>query len=381
MESKIFQVLSEAEPFSEYYGGGTSRWTANVVRNDADTIVLCPETDGTWRFPADRVRCIPSLLRYRRFQSATKYRAPWPVARALLRRILSGGLYDLLPGDIVWVQNRPEFATALVPFVKKRKAKLVLHMHNSHIVACPEEIIRSMAADRIVFCSKFLRDESLAKYPCLQEAAVIVPNGADDEVFFPIPPEQKALRNGRPPVVLFVGRLIPEKGVHVLLGAMRILHQRGVPALAKIVGGANFGSNASTPYVDELRRNAPPNVQFCGYVDLKELGNQFRDADIFCCPSVWNESFAAINMEAMACSVPVVATRTGGTPEAFVDGGGILVAPSSEQELATALETLAVSPEQRNRLAREGYASFRKNFTWQAVHQHYRKVIEALRAC
>lgn len=380
MESKIFQVLSEAEPFSAYYGGGTARWTANVVRDDADTIVVCPESDGTWGFPSERVRSVPAMVQYRKFLKLSKHRAPWIVKKYLLKKALQSGLHDLLPGDIVWIQNRPEFASAIAPFVKKRKAKLVLHMHNSHIVGSPRQYIQSLRADKIVFCSKFLRDESLDKYPRFRDVAVIVPNGADDQVFFPIPLEQKLARNGRPPVILFVGRLIPEKGVHVLLGAMRILHERGVPALAKIVGGANFGSNATTPYVDELRRNAAPNVQFCGYVELTELGNQFRDADIFCCPSVWNESFAAINMEAMACAVPVVATRTGGTPEAFVDGGGILVAPNSEQELAAALESLALDRSYRDSLAKEGYASFQKNFTWKAVHQHYRKVIDSLKA-
>lgn len=381
MESKIFQVLSEAEPFSAYYGGGTSRWTANVVRDDADTIILCPEADDTWGFPGNRVRPVPGLLQYRRLIKATRHRQPWAVTKFFLRRALKSGLQDLGTGDIVWIQNRPEFAAAISSFVKQRGAKLVVHMHNSHIAAAPPSIIRSLGADRVVFCSKFLRDEALGKHPSLKNAAVIVTNGADDSVFFPLQAEQKATRNGRPPVVLFVGRLIPEKGVHVLLGAMRILHERGVPALAKIVGGANFGSNATTPYVDNLRQTAPPNVQFCGYVELSELGNQFRDADIFCCPSVWNESFAAINMEAMACAVPVVATRTGGTPEAFVDGGGILVAPDSEQELARALQALALDRAQRDSLAKEGYASFLKNFTWKAVHQQYRKVIESLRAC
>jgi spore coat protein SA len=381
MESKIFQVLSEAESFSEYYGGGTSRWTANVVRNDADTVVVCPESDGTWGFPTDRVRRVPALVKYRRFQHTTKGRMPWPIAKGILHRVLAGGLYDLVPGDIVWVQNRPEFVTAVGPFVKKHKARVVLHMHNSHIVNSPERIVRSLAVDRIVFVSKFLRDESLAKYPHLREVSVVVPNGADDAVFFPPPADQLATRNGRPPIILSVGRLIPEKGIHILVGAMRILHERGIPALAKIVGGANFGSNVTTPYVDELRRTAPPNVQFCGYVEAAELGNLFRDADIFCCPSVWNEPFAAINMEAMACAIPVVATRTGGTPEAFVDGGGILVEPNSEEELATALRTLVTDPSQRDQFAREGYASFRKNFTWQAVHQHYRNVIESLKPC
>jgi glycosyltransferase involved in cell wall biosynthesis len=82
----------------------------------------------------------------------------------------------------------------------------------------------------------------------------------------------------------------------------------------------------------------------------------------------------------MACALPVVATQTGGIPEVFAEGGGILVPPNSEQELASALENLILHSAQRDELSRMGYASFQRNFTWQAVHQQYRNVIESLKA-
>jgi len=108
------------------------------------------------------------------------------------------------------------------------------------------------------------------------------------------------------------------------------------------------------------------------------LGDLFRDADIFCCPSVWDEPFGMVNVEAMASQLPVVATRSGGVPEAFFEGGGLVVERGSEYALAQAIETLVTDSTLRFRLAQEGYESFRRNFTWQTVRERYHEIVEQL---
>ena len=378
MARKIYHILTEAEPFSSFHGGALSRWVAGTLREDEDAVVVCAESDGSWGFPAERVRILSALGAYGRWmKKATGFPVPWPIRKSLIRRVFIRGLHDLRAGDVAWVMNRPDFAAAITPFVAKRGARLVLHMHNSHLVECSQKVMRELAPDRIAFCSRFLESAALARHPHLPPTAVI-PNGADDRLFFPAAMNTNSCMCV--PEILFVGRLVPEKGAHVLVEAMRKLHERGVRAVAKIVGSAAFGNNQATGYVESLHNAAPENVEFLGYGDPEKLGEQFRSADIFCCPSIWDEPFGMINVEAMATRIPVVATRCGGIPEIFSEGGALLVGPDSAGELAEAIEILIRDPALRNRLANEGYTSFQKNFTWGAVHQRYREVIEALAA-
>jgi glycosyltransferase involved in cell wall biosynthesis len=125
-------------------------------------------------------------------------------------------------------------------------------------------------------------------------------------------------------------------------------------------------------------RDAPENIEFGGYRSASGLAEEFRRADIFCSPSVWEEPFGLVNVEAMACALPVVATRGGGVPEVFAGGGGILVERGSANELASALEKLIVDRSLRLELAMEGYRSFQRKFTWKTVHRRYREVLASL---
>lgn len=376
MDRHIYHLLTEIEPFSRFHGGAISRWVGSTVADDQDTSVLCTEADDTWAFAPNRVRLIPALAQRAKFCKAMGRALPWPANKVLLSQVLKAGLNDLKAGDVVWVHNRANLAAAISSYVKKRGARLVLHMHNSHLTTTSTRVLRDLKADRTVFCSKFLEAEALQAYPRLGATGAI-PNGADEDIFYP-PANPVKFHNGRPLEVLFVGRLVPDKGAHVLVHAMRLLADRNVPARARIVGSGWFGNNNTTPYVDELHRVAPANVEFAGYVDPDKLGDEFRQADILCCPSVWNEPFGMINVEAMATRIPVVATRCGGIPEIFAEGGALLVEPNSPQEIADACERLIEDARLREQLAEEGFRSFQRNYTWRSVHQHYREVVEAL---
>jgi spore coat protein SA len=119
-------------------------------------------------------------------------------------------------------------------------------------------------------------------------------------------------------------------------------------------------------------------VALDGYYAGADLADQFRKAHIFCLPAVYNDPFPLAVIEGMASGLPVVATRRGGIPEALREGGGVLVAPSSPEELAKALQELVTNAELRGRVGREGYASYKKNFTWQRVRRQYHEIVNAL---
>ena len=182
------------------------------------------------------------------------------------------------------------------------------------------------------------------------------------------------------PTVLFAGRLVEEKGVHVLLEAMRLLEQQHVPLQAQIVGSSHFGMGEETNYVRRLKANPPASVRFFAYRSGAALGDLFREADIFCSPSVWEEPFGLVNVEALASGLPVVSTRGGGTGEVFAGGGGILVERGSAVQLANALRRLAEDSQLRTRVGQQGYAAFLERFTWSNARAKVLEVQKALSA-
>jgi spore coat protein SA len=287
---------------------------------------------------------------------------------------LLGGLERLNSGDILWVHNRPESAFALAPLVHAAGARLVLHMHNSHLLEQPAHRIQGAGIDRFVFVSKYLEGESRERFPGIADSTVLY-NGADETMFSP--PSM-----GRPdravPQILFASRLVRDKGAHIFLGAMRQLAAAGVKAKGIVVGASHFGGSKTTAYIGELHAMAPPNVELRPYCSGRELAEMFREVDVFCLPSVWQDPFPLAPLEAMACRLPVVATLSGGIPEAFAEGGAILVGRGSVDELAAALRELVTTPERRRELGAAGYVSFHKNFTWGIVRQRYRRIIESL---
>jgi spore coat protein SA len=301
----------------------------------------------------------------------------------LLRRIFAPLLRRIRHGDIVWIHNRPEFALALTPTLHQAGAQVVLHMHNSHLVEWPTTLVERVRVDRIVFVSQFLLDEAQRKFPRLPRAEVLY-NGADGVIFHRAEtspahlPAYGEATEAKSPVVLFAGRLVKDKGVHVLVESMRLLSEQGIALRAWIVGGADFSGGQQTEYIERLKAAAPETVSFLPYRTGASLGELFRQADIFCSPSVWDEPFGMVNVEALASGLPVVSTRVGGVPEVFREGGGILVERGSSQELADALRLLAQDQELRSQLARQGYETFTRRFTWSVARSRVHEVLRSL---
>jgi glycosyltransferase involved in cell wall biosynthesis len=247
-------------------------------------------------------------------------------------------------------------------------------MHNSHLIEQPAEWIVESRIDHFVFVSSYLQTEAIGCFPFLNNTSVLH-NGADEHMFYPASP-------ARPPrdvpQILFASRLVKEKGVHVFLDAMRLLEQWGIAAKGIIVGASHFGGSRKTAYMAEIEKRVPTNVELRPYCSGEILAALFRESDIFCSPSIWDEPFGMVNVEAFASRTPVVSTHGGGSKEVFIDGGGLLVERGSAEKLARALVELIESPDLREEIATAGYRSFKKRYTWAVVQQGYRKILDAV---
>jgi len=280
-------------------------------------------------------------------------------------------------GDTLYIHNRPEFALALQSRCQRQGAKLVLHMQNSHLVCFPKPALSELKLDGFVFCSSFLMTEARDHGVPLVNAHVI-PNGADERLFFPAVDGKVTARRTATPMVLFVGRFVPEKGAHVFLAAMKSLKEKGIEVSGKLIGSTGFGGRGKSDYLDRLKREKPSNAEFGEYQSGPPLADQYRQAAVFCCPSTWKEPFGMVNVEAMATALPVVAAAVGGIPEIFAQGGGLLVPANRPHELTTAIQLLVTDGGRRAQLSQEAYRSFRDRYRWQIIRAQYRSFLNSL---
>ncbi|HUB29809.1 MAG TPA: glycosyltransferase family 4 protein [Terracidiphilus sp.] len=368
----IYHILPEMEPFCDSRGGAISKNVANIMHFDGSRVVVCQNADDSWGYSADRIVVIDALRHYAKVKG--RRNLPLWVTGPFFRHAFKPLIQRLNPGDLVWCHNQPFFAAALEENIRAKDARLVYHCHDPIAPPAVRAAFRSFKADAYVYVSEALRQRWLTLFPGLTNTYV-VHNGADDKRFYPIP---KAPSQDSIPVILYVGRIHPEKGVHFLVEAIRILERRSVAVHCRVVGSSFSGGSKKTRYVKDLIRNSPRSIEFRGYRAARSIAEEFQQADICCCPSVYLEAFGNVNIEAMACGVPVVATRVGGIPEIASDGGVLLVDPGSAEQIADALESLVRDRTLRQRVAAEGLASYRRRFTWAVAVEHYAHIAASL---
>lgn len=172
----------------------------------------------------------------------------------------------------------------------------------------------------------------------------------------------------RPPTIGYLARICPEKGLHLLLEAFRLLTQSGAqPDLRLAVAG--YLAERDRPYLEGLKAKTQQwgladRVTFLGEVDRVEKQDFLNNIDILSVPTIYAEPKGLFALEAMAHGVPVVQPRHGSFPEMLeATGGGILVEPHSATALVEGLTTLLDDDEQRIRLGREGRGSVLDDFS------------------
>jgi glycosyltransferase involved in cell wall biosynthesis len=163
-----------------------------------------------------------------------------------------------------------------------------------------------------VLCiSALLRDQLVAGGAPLRHARV-VPQGVDLQLF-----SRRTDLPARPTRLLYVGQLLPYKGVHTVLEAAARLRTTGRDVGVTLVGA---GDEAYTRTLRDLARREALDVSFAGRVPRTELPAVYRAHDAFVFPSIWKEPFGLTFLEAMASGTPVISTVEGGQRELLRDG-------------------------------------------------------------
>ncbi len=295
--------------------------------------------------------------------------APRVAARRAFAAVVGG--QDEWPPSFVLAHNAP----ALVPLVDARHVP-VLYAHNQVLrTYTARDAGRTLANAPVVCVSDFLAEQVRARLPReLGDQVRTVRNGVDPtllDVARPAP-------TGDGLHVVYVGRVIPDKGVHVLLDAVRALDRDDVRVT--VVGRPGFDArDPLTPYEHELRRTASDlrsPVRFASFLARDALPAVLATASVVVVPSTWPEPFGLTALEGMAAGAAVVASDVGGLPEAVGDGG-LLVPPGDVDRLAEALDGLrdARTLEQAQTRAR----ATARTRTWAAAAARLDEVLEAYR--
>ena len=257
-------------------------------------------------------------------------------------------------------------------------------------------------ADGIIAVSESMRQDVQSLYGVQYDRIRVIHNGIDLQQYRPTPNPQVLAEFGiNPdlPFVLFVGRITRQKGILHLVNAIRSFHP-GVQVV--LCAGAPDTPEIGREMADAVTqaRAATPNkiIWIPEMLPRDKVIALYTHAAIFVCPSVY-EPFGIINLEAMACETPVVATAVGGIPEVVEHGDTGLLVPAETlnhaeveprhpeqfaRDLASAVNALIDDPDLRAAMGRRARERVERQFSWTSIaHQtlaFYEEVIESHRA-
>lgn len=238
---------------------------------------------------------------------------------------------------------------------------------------------------RVIACSAFMAGEVRDYFACPADKIDVIPNGVD-----PTPLQEDAAGNDdgframyaldEEQIVFHVGRLVHEKGAHVLVEAIpRVLAQ--APSAKFVIAGRG-------PMLHQLRRRAweigvGEKVLFPGFISDVDRNRLFRLANCAVFPSLY-EPFGIVALEAMAARCPVVVSEVGGLKEVVEhDRTGITVYPDNPDSLAWGILQTLTRPEQARERAKLAQQVVKRCYNWDRIAKltvsSYQRVVEERR--
>ncbi|WP_243633210.1 glycosyltransferase family 4 protein [Paenibacillus xerothermodurans] len=218
--------------------------------------------------------------------------------------------------DVIQVDNRPHCMAQVKSAAPH--TPVVLFLHSLTFVPRRQKVADSLRhADLIIANSRSLKQNLSRMFPICRHVIRTVHLGVD-LARFSTPTTQQKWRSKRTYkvrrsfTVLFAGRVIPRKGVNVLLDAMSIV-RKVVPFARLLIAGRGSRSYVGSLKAHARRLRVP--ARFMGKIRHDNIHRIYRAADCFVCPSQRHEAFGLVNVEAMATGVPVIASNIGGIKE------------------------------------------------------------------
>ncbi|MCI1983992.1 MAG: glycogen synthase [Bifidobacteriaceae bacterium] len=256
------------------------------------------------------------------------------------------------------------------------------------------------SADAVIAVSAGMKKDILAAYPTIDETRVpVVHNGIDIDAFEPPAEDSPSWgvfdRYGidrSKPTLLFVGRITRQKGLPYLLEALEHVNSDiQVVLCAGAPDTKEIGDQVRTKFA-ELNESRGNIVWIEEMLPHDQLTALEHGCDAFVCPSIY-EPLGIVNLEAMACGLPVVASATGGIPEVVVDGETGVLVPLEQmsdgtgtplhpeefvRDLAAGIEKIFSDSARAQRMGQAGFARARDHFSWESIARETLAVYESV---
>lgn len=263
--------------------------------------------------------------------------------------------------DVIVIQNELVNGRTLQRYLA---GKYIYHAHNDTLdVNNRKDISFLQSCDCVISISKYLSK-------CFSEKAELsniktIYNGIDLELFSrkQCCESRIELRNrygikDGDVVVVFAGRLVPDKGIQILIDAIaKIPSEYHVKLL--VIGASFFKKSSENAFVKQLKEagaSISDRIIFSGYVDYDQMPAYYSMADIGCVPSLWEEPFGLTVVEQMAMELPVIATDAGAIPEIVDQSCGYLVERGKRlsEQIADVVKELSINFDMRKSMGLNG---------------------------
>jgi glycosyltransferase involved in cell wall biosynthesis len=236
------------------------------------------------------------------------------------------------------------------------------------------------AADQLITVSKWTKRDVM-KYGLDKKKFTVIYNGINSDKFATSKNSTVKKKFGMSlsdPLLVWVGRVIEQKGLRYLVAAMPSVLARFPNAKLLLIG---TGTEVKKLKQQAARLGIGNRVVFYGQENnRKKLNDLLRGSDVYIMPSVW-ETFGIAALEAMASQLPIVSTNAGGLPELIQNNhNGIIVPMRSSKKLAKALNTILANPNQLKKMGLNNRRDAVKKFNWNKIAKEtiavYRKALK-----
>jgi len=255
-------------------------------------------------------------------------------------------------------------------FVKKPK---ILHLHGIHIDFFKQyhlsRIIFKQVADYYITITRHM-GRDLTELGITTNRILYLPNSIDVNFFKPKEEKEDNL-------LLYLGRIVPVKGLHVLLESLRYIKQSTRLVIVGPIGDFKYYQDI-LEHIERENKKGKHKITYLGIVPQAELMKIYQEASIFILPSFW-EAFPVVILEALSCETPVITTPVGGNPEVIRNSeNGILVPPNNPLKLAEAIQHLIDNKDIRIRMGKEGRKWVIKNFSLEVIAKRLCNIYESI---
>ena len=261
---------------------------------------------------------------------------------------------------IIEMHNRPYVCNLAIK--KSLRYPITMHFHNDPRTmkgskSIKERISLAKSAQAILFVSEYIKNCFLDGITNNFDNLYVIPNGIQ-RTLFKMPTKRKQ--------ILFIGRLVHEKGCHLFVKAIQELVLKHQDWKFTIIGTPKAGqdklnSDYSKKLISDFKLLGP-NTEYLGFVKNSEVKKILTTTSILVVPSIWQEPFALTALEGMCSGAAIIASRVGGMGE-MLSNTGMLIDNIDEYKLRDALKTMIVNKDILQRYQKNSWNNYQYNQT------------------